>query len=85
MEFPEPVIEIAVEPNSKADQEKLGMALPSSLAEGRPVVPRFHGPGIAARPFFAGMGELHLDIKVDILKPDLHGRREYRPAAGGLS
>jgi elongation factor G len=66
MEFPEPVIEIAIEPKSKADQEKLGVALAKLVTED----PSFR---VATDPesgqtIIKGMGELHLDIKVDILK-----------------
>ena len=66
MEFPDPVIEIAIEPKSKADQEKLGVALSKLAAED----PSFR---VSTDPEFGqtilkGMGELHLDIKVDILK-----------------
>src|SRR5438105_4401208 len=66
MEFPDPVIEIAIEPKSKADQEKLGVALAKLVAED----PSFR---VATDPesgqtIIKGMGELHLDIKVDILR-----------------
>jgi elongation factor G len=66
MEFPDPVIEIAIEPKSKADQEKLGVVLAKLVAED----PSFR---VATDPesgqtIIKGMGELHLDIKVDILK-----------------
>ncbi|MDP3384847.1 MAG: EF-Tu/IF-2/RF-3 family GTPase, partial [Phenylobacterium sp.] len=66
MEFPAPVIEIAVEPKSKADQEKLGVAL-AKLASEDPsfTVSTDHASGQSIRK---GMGELHLDIKIDILK-----------------
>ncbi len=66
MEFPEPVIEIAVEPKTKADQEKMGIALQRLAAED----PSFrvkvdHESG---QTIIAGMGELHLDILVDRMK-----------------
>src|SRR6202011_4076120 len=66
MEFPEPVIETAMEPKSKANQEKLGVALAKLVTED----PSFR---VATDPesgqtIIKGMGELHLDIKVDILK-----------------
>jgi elongation factor G len=66
MDFPDPVIEIAIEPKSKADQEKLGVALAKLVTED----PSFR---VATDPesgqtIIKGMGELHLDIKVDILK-----------------
>ncbi|GEP11354.1 elongation factor G [Methylobacterium gnaphalii] len=66
MEFPEPVIEIAVEPKSKADQEKLGIAL-SKLAAEDPSF-RVSTDQESGQTILRGMGELHLDIKVDILK-----------------
>jgi elongation factor G len=66
MNFPEPVIEIAIEPKSKADQEKLGVALAKMVAED----PSFtvHTDQESGQTIMKGMGELHLDIKVDILK-----------------
>ena len=66
MEFPEPVIEIAVEPKSKADQEKLGIAL-SKLAAEDPSF-RVSTDQESGQTILRGMGELHLDIKVDILR-----------------
>jgi elongation factor G len=66
MEFPAPVIEIAVEPKSKADQEKLGVALAKLAAEDPSFnVSTDHESG---QTILKGMGELHLDIKIDILK-----------------
>ena len=70
MVFPEPVISIAIEPKTKADQEKLGDAL-QKLADGRPVVPRAHRRR-DRQTIIAGMGELHLEIIVDRL------RREFK-------
>ncbi|WP_454717783.1 elongation factor G [Caulobacter segnis] len=66
MEFPAPVIEIAVEPKSKADQEKLGVALQKLAAED----PSFtvSTDFESGQTILKGMGELHLDIKIDILK-----------------
>ena len=66
MEFPAPVIEISVEPKTKADQEKLGVAL-AKLASEDPsfTVSTDHESG---QTILKGMGELHLDIKIDILK-----------------
>src|SRR3954454_9580076 len=66
MEFPAPVIEIAVEPKSKADQEKLGVALAKLAAED----PSFtvSTDFEIGQTILKGMGELHLDIKIDILK-----------------
>ncbi len=66
MEFPEPVIEIAIEPKSKADQEKLGIAL-AKLANEDPSF-RVSTDSESGQTILKGMGELHLDIKVDILK-----------------
>ena len=66
MEFPEPVIEIAIEPKSKADQEKLGVAL-AKLADEDPSF-RVSTDQESGQTILKGMGELHLDIKVDILK-----------------
>ena len=70
MEFPEPVIEIAIEPNTKADQEKMGIALSRMAAED----PSFKvsSDNETGQTIIKGMGELHLEIKVDILK------REYK-------
>jgi elongation factor G len=66
MEFPQPVIEIAVEPKTKADQEKLGLALAKLAAEDPSfTVSTDHESG---QTILKGMGELHLDIKVDILR-----------------
>jgi elongation factor G len=66
MEFPDPVIEIAIEPKSKADQEKLAIAL-SKLAAEDPSF-RVSTDQESGQTILKGMGELHLDIKVDILK-----------------
>jgi elongation factor G len=66
MNFPEPVIEIAIEPKSKADQEKLGEAL-NKLAKEDPSF-RVSVDHESGQTILKGMGELHLDIKVDILK-----------------
>jgi len=66
MEFPEPVIEIAIEPKSKADQEKLGLALAKLAAEDPSF--RVSTDQESGQTILKGMGELHLDIKVDILK-----------------
>jgi elongation factor G len=66
MEFPAPVIEITVEPKTKADQEKLGVALAKLAAEDPSfTVSTDHESGETR---LKGMGELHLDIKIDILK-----------------
>ena len=66
MDFPEPVIEIAIEPKSKADQEKLGVALQKLAAEDPTF--RVSTDQESGQTILKGMGELHLDIKVDILK-----------------
>ena len=66
MEFPEPVIEKAIEPQTKADQEKLGQALSKLSKED----PSFYvsTDEESGQTIIKGMGELHLDIKIDILK-----------------
>ena len=66
MSFPEPVIEISIEPKSKADQEKLGEAL-NKLAKEDPSF-RVSVDHESGQTILKGMGELHLDIKVDILR-----------------
>jgi elongation factor G len=73
MEFPDPVIEIAIEPNTKADQERMGLALSRMASED----PSFKVASDAetGQTIIKGMGELHLEIKVDILK------REYKVGA----
>ncbi len=71
--FPEPVIRIAVEPKTKADQEKMGMAL-QKLAEEDPTF-RVNSDEETGQTIIAGMGELHLDILVDRM------RREFKVEA----
>ncbi|HEV2362663.1 MAG TPA: elongation factor G [Caulobacteraceae bacterium] len=66
MDFPDPVIEIAIEPTSKADQERLGVALQKLAAEDPTF--RVSTDPESGQTILRGMGELHLDIKVDILK-----------------
>jgi elongation factor G len=66
MEFPEPVIEMKVEPKSKTDQEKMGTALYKLAAEDPSF--RVSTDPESGETIIKGMGELHLDIKVDILK-----------------
>ena len=66
MEFPEPVIDIAIEPKDKAAQEKMGIAL-SKLAEEDPTFKTYTDQE-TGQTIIAGMGELHLDIIVDRLK-----------------
>ncbi len=70
MEFPEPVISVAVEPKSKPDQEKMGMAL-SKLAQEDPSF-RVRTDEETGQTIISGMGELHLDIIVDRM------RREFK-------
>ena len=66
MEFPEPVIEIAVEPKTKADQEKMGVALASLAAEDPSF--RVATDVESGQTIIKGMGELHLDIIIDRMK-----------------
>ncbi len=66
MEFPDPVIAVAVEPKTKADQEKMGMAL-SKLAAEDPSF-RVHTDEESGQTIISGMGELHLEIIVDRMK-----------------
>lgn len=66
MEFPEPVISVAVEPKTKADQEKMGVAL-SKLAAEDPSF-RVHTDEETGQTIISGMGELHLEIIVDRMK-----------------
>lgn len=66
MEFPEPVISVAVEPKTKADQEKMGLAL-SKLAEEDPTF-RVKTDEETGQVIISGMGELHLEIIVDRMK-----------------
>ncbi|MGB3720674.1 MAG: elongation factor G [Proteobacteria bacterium] len=66
MEFPEPVIEQAIEPKSKADQEKMALALQKLAAEDPSF--RVTTDAESGQTRIKGMGELHLDIKIDILR-----------------
>jgi elongation factor G len=66
MEFPDPVIEVAIEPKTKGDQEKMGMAL-VRLAQEDPSF-RVSTDQESGQTILKGMGELHLEIKVDILR-----------------
>ncbi|MGM1049677.1 MAG: elongation factor G [Bacillota bacterium] len=70
MNFPDPVIEIAVEPKTKADQDKLGVAL-GKLTEEDPTL-RAHTDEETGQTILAGMGELHLDVIIDRM------RREFK-------
>jgi elongation factor G len=73
MEFPEPVIQIAIEPKSKGDQEKMGLALNRLAAEDPSF--RVKTDEESGQTIIAGMGELHLDILVDRM------RREFKVEA----
>ena len=73
MEFPEPVISVAVEPKTKADQEKMGVALGKLAAEDPSF--RVHTDEETGQTIISGMGELHLDIIVDRM------RREFKVEA----
>ncbi|WP_232699791.1 elongation factor G [Brevibacillus daliensis] len=73
MTFPDPVISVAIEPKSKADQDKMGIAL-SKLSEEDPTF-RTHTDEETGQTIIAGMGELHLDILVDRM------RREFKVEA----
>src|SRR3546814_5376756 len=66
MEFPDPVIEVAVEPKTKADQEKMGVAL-NRLAREDPSF-RVTSDAESGQTIIKGMGELHLEILVDRMK-----------------
>ena len=92
MTFPEPVIEVAIEPKTKADQDKLGMAL-QRLAEEDPTF-RVKTDEESGQTLIAGMGELHLDVLVDRMvrefkvaanvgKPQVSYRETIRRAAEG--
>ncbi|EKO3966837.1 elongation factor G [Vibrio fluvialis] len=70
MEFPEPVIQIAVEPRSKADQEKMGIALGKLAAEDPSF--RVETDNETGQTLISGMGELHLDIIVDRMKREFN-------------
>jgi elongation factor G len=92
MTFPEPVIEVKIEPKTKADQDKLAIAL-QRLAEEDPTF-RVHTDPESAETLIAGMGELHLDVLVDRMvrefkvaanvgKPQVSYRETIRRAAEG--
>jgi elongation factor G len=92
MTFPEPVIEVAIEPKTKADQDKLGIAL-QRLAEEDPTF-RVKTDEESGQTLIAGMGELHLDVLVDRMvrefkvaanvgKPQVSYRETIRRAAQG--
>src|SRR3970282_2160116 len=73
MEFPEPVISVAVEPKTKSDQEKMGVAL-QKLAQEDPSF-RVHTDEESGQTIISGMGELHLEIIVERM------RREFKVEA----
>ncbi|MCS7463570.1 elongation factor G [Paenibacillus doosanensis] len=90
MNFPEPVIQLAVEPKTKADQDKMGIAL-QKLSEEDPTF-RAHTDEETGQTIIAGMGELHLEILVDRMlrefkvetnvgKPQVAYRETFRQAA----
>jgi translation elongation factor EF-4 len=81
MEFPEPVISLAIEPKTKADQEKMGIALQRLAAEDPSF--RLHTDEESGQTIISGMGELHLEIIVDRMKR-VWRRGEYRSSAGDL-
>jgi elongation factor G len=92
MTFPEPVIEVKIEPRTKADQDKLGVAL-QRLAEEDPTF-RVHTDEESGETLIAGMGELHLDVLVDRMvrefkvaanvgRPQVSYRETIRRAADG--
>ncbi len=70
MEFPNPVIEQAIEPKSKADQEKLSIAI-QRLAEEDPTF-QVHTDEDTGQTIIAGMGELHLEVLIDRMKREFH-------------
>jgi len=70
MNFPDPVIEVAVEPKTKADQDKMGIAL-GKLTEEDPTL-RAHTDEETGQTILAGMGELHLEIIVDRMRREFH-------------
>ena len=90
MNFPEPVIQVAIEPKTKADQDKMGIALPK-LSEEDPTF-RAHTDEETGQTIISGMGELHLEILVDRMlrefkvetnvgKPQVAYRETFRTAA----
>ena len=82
MTFPDPVIEIAIEPKTKGDQEKMSLGLQRLAAEDPSF--RVETDIESGQTIMKGMGELHLDILVDRLQARVQGRGEHRRAAGGL-
>jgi len=82
MVFPDPVIHVAVEPKTKADQEKMGVAL-HRLAQEDPSF-RVHTDEESGQTIISGMGELHLEIIVDRIEARVRRRSERRRAASRL-
>ena len=74
MDFPEPVISVAVEPKTKADQEKMGIALGKLAAEDPSF--RVHTDEETGQTIISGMGELHLEILVDRMKREFNVEAE---------
>ena len=82
LEFPEPVIHVAVEPKTKADQDKLSKAL-FALSEEDPTF-RVRTDEETGQTVISGMGELHLEVLVDRMLREFSGRRQRGQAPGGL-
>ena len=82
MDFPEPVISLAIEPKTKADQEKLGVGLGKLMAEDPTF--RVKTDAETGQVIISGMGELHLEIIVDRLKREFSVEAIGRQAAGRL-
>ena len=82
MDFPKPVISLAIEPKTKADQEKLGVGLQKLMAEDPTF--RVQTDQQTGQVIIAGMGELHLEIIVDRLKREFSVEATRRQAAGRL-
>jgi len=82
IEFPEPPVSIAVEPKSKADQEKMALAL-QRLSEEDPTF-RIHTDEETGQTIMSGMGELHLDILIDRMKREFKVEANIGEPQGGL-
>ena len=80
MEFPEPVISVAIEPKTKVDQDKLGKAL-GSLSDEDPTF-QVHTDDETGQTIIAGMGELHLEVLVDRMMREFNVDAQRRQAAG---
>ena len=83
MDFPAPVISVAIEPKTKADQEKLGNAL-AKLTQEDPTF-KVHTDPDTGQTLISGMGELHLEILVDRMVREFNVARQCGPPPGGLS